>query len=85
MNKHTPLTSRERVAKRRAALRAQGLRPKQFWVPDLRKSEVREQIRREAREIAAADERSDVMAFIESVSIWNELGDDDIPDFIEPA
>ncbi|MCY4431366.1 MAG: DUF3018 family protein, partial [Rhodospirillales bacterium] len=29
-----PATSAQRVAKRRAALRAQGLRPVQIWVPD---------------------------------------------------
>jgi hypothetical protein len=81
MNKHTSLSTRERVAKHRAALRAQGLRPKQIWVPDLRLPEVRERIRREAAAIAAADAKSDDMAFIESISIWNELPDNDIPEF----
>ena len=31
-----PLTGAQRVAKRRAALRAQGLRPRTFWLPDPR-------------------------------------------------
>ena len=34
MGVERPMTSAERVAKRRAALRAQGLRPKTFWLPD---------------------------------------------------
>jgi Protein of unknown function (DUF3018) len=29
-----PLTGAERVAKRRAALRAQGLKPRTLWLPD---------------------------------------------------
>jgi len=34
MGMERPMTSAERVAKRRAALRAQGLRPRTFWLPD---------------------------------------------------
>ena len=79
MNKPTPLSSRERVAKRRTALRAQGLRPKQFWVPDTRRPEVREQILREAEAIATADARSEDMAFIDSISVWNDLPPYDPP------
>ena len=45
MGKHERISSRERVAKRRAAMRAQGLRPKQIWVPDLRDPEVQAKIR----------------------------------------
>lgn len=36
------MTGAERVAKRRAALRAQGLRPKTIWVPDTRTLAFRE-------------------------------------------
>jgi len=71
MSKHIPLSSRERVARRRAALRAQGLRPKQFWVPDLRRPEVRAQIRREASAIAASDREADIR-FAESAQFWPE-------------
>lgn len=35
VNVQRPLTGAERVAKRRAALRAQGLRPQTFWLPDM--------------------------------------------------
>ena len=71
MNKPAPLSSRERVAKRRAALRAQGLRPKQIWVPDLRRPEIREQIRREAEAIAASDREADIR-FAEAIQHWPE-------------
>ena len=74
MNKPAPLTNRERVARRRAALRAQGLRPKQIWVPDLRIAEVREQIRREAVALAALD-RSEDIAFAESIQHWPTDGE----------
>lgn len=45
MGKLERISSRERVAKRRAAMRAQGLRPKQIWVPDLRDPAVQAEIR----------------------------------------
>lgn len=34
MGAELPLTSTERSARRRAKLRAQGLRPRTFWLPD---------------------------------------------------
>lgn len=43
-----PKTARERMSARRERLRAQGLRPVQHWVPDLRNPSVRAAIRREA-------------------------------------
>ncbi len=67
MGKHENLTGAERVAKRRAAMRAQGLRPIQIWVPDLRNPEVREAIRRSVEIINRRDEEEDVMAWIESL------------------
>ena len=45
-------TSAQRVAKRRAALRAQGLRPIQIWVPDTRAPGFAEEC---ARQAAIAD------------------------------
>lgn len=79
MSKPKPLTTRERVARRREALRAKGLRPKQIWVADLRNPEVLERIRLECEAINRADARSGVMEFVEAISIWNDLPDDDIP------
>ncbi len=37
-----PLTGAERVARRREALRARGLRPRTFWLPDTQSPEFRE-------------------------------------------
>jgi len=45
----------ERVRKRRAALRAAGLRPVQIWVPDARKPGFAEECRRQSRIVAEAD------------------------------
>ena len=48
----TAATGAQRVAKRRAALRAQGLRPVQIWVPDTRAPGFAEEC---ARQAAIAD------------------------------
>ena len=47
-----PATSAQRVEKRRAALRAQGLRPVQIWVPDTRAAGFAKEC---ARQAAIAD------------------------------
>ena len=49
----TPVS--ERVQKRRAALRAAGLRPVQIWVPDTRRPGFAAQCRRQAALVAQAD------------------------------
>lgn len=48
-------TPAQRVAKRRAALRAQGLRPIQIWVPDNRASGFAEECARQAAVVEAAN------------------------------
>ena len=50
-----PMPVSERVQKRRASLRAAGLRPVQIWVPDTRLPGFAEECRRQARLVAAAD------------------------------
>ncbi|MCJ2143530.1 antitoxin MazE family protein [Methylobacterium sp. E-066] len=50
-----PAPIRQRVQKRRDALRAAGLRPIQIWVPDTRRPGFAEECRRQARAVAAAD------------------------------
>jgi len=45
----------ERVRKRRAALRAAGLRPLQIWVPDTRHPGFAEECRRQSLLVAASD------------------------------
>lgn len=84
MGRHENLSGAQRVARRRARLRAQGLRPKQFWLPDLRDPKVRETIRADAGALAAQSERFDgIMAEIEALSaeLWEnespyDWGDD---------
>ena len=49
----TPVS--ERVQKRRAALRAAGLRPVQIWVPDSRRPGFAAECRRQAVLVAQAD------------------------------
>lgn len=49
----TPVS--ERVQKRRAALRAAGLRPVQIWVPDTRRPGFAAECRRQAALVAEAD------------------------------
>lgn len=60
-----PTPTSQRVQKRRAALRAAGLRPVQIWVPDTRRPGFAEECRRQARLVAASDahdaELSDLM------------------------
>ena len=68
MGVHQNLTGAERAARYRAAKRAQGLRLKQFWVPDLRDPEVRAEIERSAALINARDRRDGVMVYLESLT-----------------
>ena len=50
-----PLSRAERVARRRAKLRAAGLRPVQLWVPDTRAPEFLQECRRLSRLIRDAE------------------------------
>jgi hypothetical protein len=68
MGVHENLTGAQRAARFRAAKRAQGLRLKQLWVPDLRDPKVREEIRREVAEMNRRDRESGVMDYIESLN-----------------
>lgn len=64
-----PLTPRQRMASRRERLRAQGLRPVQHWVPDLRDPKVLAAIRREAKLMAQHPEN-------DAIDAWNEVAYD---------
>lgn len=93
MGKHENLTGAQRVAKRRAALRAQGLRPKQFWLPNLRDPKVRSAIRADAAALAAqADRFEDIMAEAEALAadVWEheppyDWGDEPPPGNVGPS
>ena len=72
MTKHAPLTGRERVAKRRAELRARGLRPKQIWVPDVNDPAFIAECRRQSRLVAETMRLTDDLDFAEAVQFWPE-------------
>lgn len=64
---------RDRVTAHRARLRAQGLRPVQIWVPDVRSGEFAAEAHRQARLVAAADASVDDQAFVEAITAeWDE-------------
>ena len=68
MGKHEAFTGAQRVAKRRAVLRAQGLRTAQVWVADIADPKVREELDREVAEINASEDEIVVMQYIEWAS-----------------
>ena len=64
------LTGAERAAKRRAVLRAQGLRPIQLWVPDLRDPEVLARLRADAASLKAQAHRwDDILNDVEAFAV----------------
>ncbi|MCC7325706.1 MAG: antitoxin MazE family protein [Burkholderiales bacterium] len=68
-----PKTVRVKVREHRGRLRAQGLRPIQIWVPDVRSPSFREQARRQSQAVATSAYAHDDQAFIDAVS---ESGDE---------
>lgn len=67
-----PNSSREKVREHRARLRAQGLRPIQLWVPDVRSETFAAEARRQSRLVAASAHADDDQAFIDALSEWDE-------------
>ena len=61
------------MSARRKRLRAQGLRPVQHWVPDLRDPRVRADLRREAASLADHPENAVIDDWIDAVYDWSEL------------
>jgi len=54
-------------------MRAQGLRPVQIWVPDVRSPYFAAEAHRQSELVAAADRASNDMDFVEAVSDdWDE-------------
>ena len=69
--KAKPRTPRQRMASRRERLRAQGLRPVQHWVPDLRNPKVLAEIRREIAVMAQHPENDAINAWNEAAYDWS--------------
>ena len=61
--------TRDRVREHRRRLRAQGLRPVQIWVPDVRAPEFVAEAHRQSMAIAASEDESDDQAFVDAISV----------------
>ncbi|MDQ3642198.1 MAG: antitoxin MazE family protein [Actinomycetota bacterium] len=59
----------DRVKEHRDRLRAQGLRPVQIWVPDVRSRDFATEAHRQAAAVAASDQAEDDQSFIDAVSL----------------
>ena len=60
--------SAQRVKKHRDRLRAEGMRPIQLWVVDVRTPEFAHDARAQAGAVAASQHEADDQAFIDAVS-----------------
>ncbi len=61
------MTATQRMRSYRARQRAAGLRPVQYWVPDLRDPKVRKEIRREAAMLSEHPDNAALDAWINAV------------------
>ena len=70
----TPKSSRDKVRTHREKLRAQGLRPIQIWVPDVRSPEFAAEASRQSLLVSQSPQEAEDMAWVEAVSlpIWDE-------------
>ncbi len=60
--------TRMKVQEHRERLRAQGLRPIQIWVPDVRAAGFLDQAHQQSAAVAASAHATDDQAFIDAVS-----------------
>lgn len=65
---------RDRVRDHRARLRAQGLRPIQIWVPDVRSPEFAAEAHGQSLAVAAGAHAEEDQAFVEALAdgAWDE-------------
>jgi len=59
----------KRVREHRRRLRAQGLRPVQIWVPDVRSPEFEREAHRQSGAVAASEHAGADQAFIDALSL----------------
>ena len=64
----SPKPSRVKVSEHRARLRAQGLRPIQIWVPDVRAPSFKTEAHHQSLAVATSTHAPDDQAFIDAVS-----------------
>jgi len=60
------------MSARRKRLRAQGLRPVQHWVPDVRDPKVRADLLRQGRLLGKHPENAEIDAWIDANYDWSE-------------
>jgi len=63
---------KKRVREHRRRLRAQGMRPVQIWVPDVRSPEFTREAHRQSAAVAASASAGDDQAFIDAISLDTE-------------
>jgi hypothetical protein len=61
-----------KVQEHRDRLRAQGLRPIQIWVPDVRAPSFRSKAHRQSLAVATSAHAAEDQAFIDAVSGWDD-------------
>lgn len=64
----SPRSSRDKVRLHRERLRAQGLRPVQIWVPDVRARSFISAARQQSKAVAASERAKTDQGFIDAVS-----------------
>jgi len=64
--------TRDGNLERRRRLRAQGLRPIEIWVPDVRAATFQAEAHRQSLAVAMSPGESEDQAFIDAVSDWPE-------------
>jgi len=62
-----PKTARKKMDDYRARLRAQGLRPVQLWVPDVRAPGFADEARRQSRLVSGRKSEQADIAFVEAL------------------
>jgi hypothetical protein len=72
MSASLPKASRLKVREHRERLRAQGLRPIQIWVPDVRSPAFRAEAHRQSLASATSLQAEEDQAFIDAVSDWDD-------------
>jgi len=65
-------SSAEKVRAHRARLRKAGLRPVQFWVPDVHSPEFAREAKRQSLVIARSAQEPDDQAFVDAISERND-------------
>ncbi len=70
--KPRPQTAQQRMAARRERLRAQGLRPVQHWVPDLRDPKVVADLKRQAKLMAQHPQNAELDDWLDKAIDWDE-------------